>query len=231
MDEPATEGPEAGQLHARPRPLEKTASPWPLPPGLHPLGMGGGRDGRLRVPPAPGSGPLPLIVMLHGHGGTAERALRRIAPIADRALVMLPESLGPTWDVLMEGYGPDVARLDAALERLLATWPVDPARLAIAGFSDGASYALSLALMNGALFSHCLAFSPGFAAPVRLEPGTRVFMSHGTEDEVLSIEHCSRRLLPKLQRAGIPGRYMEFFGGHTVPEEVARQALDFLLTD
>jgi predicted esterase len=133
--------------------------------------------------------------------------------------------------VLIEGYGPDVARIDAALEAVLAAWPVDPARLAIAGFSDGASYALSLALMNGALFSHCLAFSPGFAAPVRLEKGARVFLSHGTEDEILAIDHCSRRLAPQLERAGIPGRFLEFTGGHTVPGEVAQQALEFLLAD
>lgn len=31
-----------------------------------------------------------------------------------------------------------------------------------AGFSDGASYALSLGLPNGNLFSHIVAFSPGF---------------------------------------------------------------------
>jgi phospholipase/carboxylesterase len=193
--------------------------------------MGGDRDGRLRVPPGAVSGPLPLIVMLHGYSGGAERALRRIAGIADQALVMLPESLGATWDVLEGGYGPDIARIDAALARVFAAWPVDPARLAIAGFSDGASYALSLALMNGALFSHCLAFSPGFAAPVRLERGARVFVSHGTEDEILPIENCSRRLVPKLRASGFQGQYVEFPGKHEVPEAIARQALEFMLAD
>jgi phospholipase/carboxylesterase len=82
--------------------------------------------------------------------------------------------------------------------------------------------------MNGALFSHALAFSPGFAAPMRLEGKPRLFLSHGTEDAVLSIEHCSRRLVPKLQRAGYPLRYREFSGGHELPEPVAREALGFL---
>ena len=225
MDE--ADGPEAGRLLARPSPPAGDAT-WPLPPGLYPLGQGGERDGRLRVPAAAAPGPLPLIVMLHGHGGTAERALRRIAPIADGALVLLPESLGATWDVLEGGYGPDVARLDAALARVLAAWPVDPARLAIAGFSDGASYALSLAVMNGSLFTHGLAFSPGFVAPLRFEGRPHLFVSHGTADEVLPIESCSRRLVPRLRRAGYPGRYLEFAGGHEVPEAVARAALEFL---
>ena len=37
---------------------------------------------------------------------------------------------------------------DAALAGVFVTWPLDPARLAIAGFSDGASYALSLAMID-----------------------------------------------------------------------------------
>jgi phospholipase/carboxylesterase len=216
---------EAGRLLARPRPFAPAA--WPLETGLHSLGMGGARDGLLRVPP-PIEGPLPLIVMLHGYGSGAEKALRRILPIADAALVVLPESLGATWDVLEGGYGPDILRLDAVLARLLAAWPVDPARLVLAGFSDGASYALSVAMMNGGLFSHVLAFSPGFAAPLHIEGKPRYFISHGTEDEILSIDHCSRRLVPKLERAGYQGRYVEFPGKHELPAAVAQAALAFL---
>jgi len=217
---------EDARLLARPQAVDPAARP--LPPGPHPLGQGGTRDGRLLVPPATLPAPLPLIVMLHGAGGDAPRALQRIAPIADAALVMLPESLGRSWDVLLGGYGPDVARLDAALARVLAEWPVDPARLAIAGFSDGASYALSLGLMHGSLFSHTLAFSPGFVAPLHFDGKTKCFLSHGTEDKVLAIAHCSRRLAPKLQEAGFLGRYLEFPGGHEVPEAIAQAALDFL---
>ena len=232
MTEPAPpplEGPETGRLQARPGAVDP-ATPWPLPSGLHPLGMGGARDGRLRVPADTtlAGKPLPLIVMLHGATGNAERTLRRILPIADQALVALPESLGGTWDVLEGGYGPDIARLDAMLARLFAAWPIDPARCAIAGFSDGASYALSLALMNGDLFSHGLIFSPGFAAPIDIVGRARLFLSHGTEDEILPIEPCSRRLAPRLHRGGWPLRYLEFNGGHELPEVILREALAFL---
>jgi phospholipase/carboxylesterase len=192
------------------------------------MGMGGGRDGLLRVPPEGLAAPLPLLVMLHGYGSGAERALKRIAPIADEVLLVLPDSRGATWDVLEGGYGPDIAAIDAVLGRVLADWPVDPARLAIGGFSDGASYALSLGLMNGGLFSHAFGFSPGFVAPLRFEGRARVFVSHGTADKVLPIEHCSRALMPKLQRAGYQGKYYEFEGGHELPAEIARLALDFL---
>lgn len=225
----ASAEPAPGRLTARPE--SPGASGWPLPPGLHPLGMGEGRDGLLRVPdnPALAGRPLPLIVMLHGAGSGAERALRRILPIADGALVVLPESLGPTWDIIEEGaFGTDIARLDAMLARVLSAWPIDPARLAIAGFSDGASYAFSLALMNGDLFSHALVFSPGFAAPTCLNGKTDFFVSHGTFDEVLNIDFGTRRLVRKLLDGGWGVRYVEFDGGHTLPEPVARAAMDFL---
>lgn len=231
---PGTAGPgSGGRLAARPAgPAAAPAgAPWPLPPGLHPLGMGGGREGRLRVPdnPALAGKPLPLIVMLHGAGSSAERALRRLLPIADQALLALPESAGVTWDIIEEGaYGTDIARLDAVLARILAAWPVDPKRLAIAGFSDGASYAFSLALMNGDLFSHALIFSPGFAAPACIHGRARFFVSHGTADGILDIGFGSRRLVPKLLQGGWAVRYVEFDGGHTLPEPVVRAALDFL---
>ena len=223
-----SDDPEAGMLHARPGAVPAGAA-WPLPPGLYPLGLGEQRDGRLRVPETPGHGPLPLVVMLHGATGNWERALKRLGPIADHALVLLPDSLGQSWDVLEGGYGPDIRRIDAALHRIFAAWPIDPTRCVIAGFSDGASYAFSLALMNGALFTHCLAFSPGFAAPLKVEGRAAFFVSHGTADEILPIDNCSRRLVPKLERAGHPHHYMEFDGRHEVPPEVHAAALAFLL--
>lgn len=219
----------SGRLAARPAPLPP--GPGPLPPGLHALGMGEGRDGLLRVPESAASAtaPLPLVVMLHGAGRGADRALRRALPIADAALLMLPESAGATWDIIAEGgYGTDIARIDAALARVFAAWPIDSKRLVIAGFSDGASYAFSLGLMNGDLFSHVLAFSPGFAAPACIVGRAGFFVSHGTLDEVLNIDHGSRRLVRQLGAGGWAHRYVEFDGGHSLPEPVARAAWDYV---
>jgi phospholipase/carboxylesterase len=64
---------------------------------------------------------------------------------------------------------------------------VDAGRLAVEGFSDGASYALSIGLTNGDLLTHVVAFSPGFASPVAYTGKPPVFVSHGTHDEVLPI--------------------------------------------
>ncbi|WP_343897511.1 alpha/beta hydrolase [Craurococcus roseus] len=175
----------------------------PQPPGLHALGLGGRRDGLLRVPNVAGDGGvLPLVVMLHGAGGHATGALRLVEAAAPGALILAPESRGPTWDVILGAYGPDVAFPDAALRAVFGRRRVDPRRVALAGFSDGASYAVSLALGNGDLFTHALAFSPGFAAPPAPVGRPRLFVSHGVADVVLPIGACSRRLVPRLRAAG-----------------------------
>ncbi|HYH46455.1 MAG TPA: phospholipase, partial [Thermoanaerobaculia bacterium] len=106
---------------------------------------------------------------------------------------------------------------------------VDAARLAIGGFSDGASYALSVGLTNGDLFTHVLAFSPGFMAPARQEGKPGIYVSHGTRDEVLPIARCSRQLVPQLEQSGYQVIYREFDGPHTVPAEIARQATNWLV--
>jgi phospholipase/carboxylesterase len=107
---------------------------------------------------------------------------------------------------------------------------VDQRRVMVGGFSDGASYALSLGLTNGDLFASVLAFSPGFAAPGRTRGSPRIFISHGTRDPVLPIEATSRKLAPRFERAGYDVRYLEFEGGHTLPPEVARTAATWVLT-
>ena len=101
---------------------------------------------------------------------------------------------------------------------------VDPARIGIGGFSDGASYALSLGVANGDLFTHVLAFSPGFIAPAVRRGKPRIFISHGTRDEVLPIDRTSRTIVPDLERRGYDVRYREFNGPHTVPADLAREA-------
>ncbi|MFC7736624.1 alpha/beta hydrolase [Roseomonas sp. GCM10028921] len=197
-------------------------------PGRQALGLATGRDGILRVPDSVSGDPLPLIVMLHGAGGNAAGTLGLIEHAATGAILLLPESRGPTWDLIMGAYGPDVAFLDAALGQVFRQHRVDPRRVALAGFSDGASYALSLAIGNGDLFTHALAFSPGFAAPPRPVRRPLIYVSHGTEDEVLPIGPCSRRLVPRLRRGGYDVRYREFPGGHYVPAEIAEEAVGLL---
>jgi len=154
------------------------------------------------------SRPAPLVLTLHGAGGTAEHGLGPLAgPAEDRGMLLLaPRSARATWDVIVGRYGPDVAAIDELLAQTFARYAVDPSRVASSGFSDGASYALSLGLANGDLFRSILAFSPGFVAPAEPRGTPRVFSSHGTRDAVLPIERCSRRIVPDLRRDATTSR-------------------------
>ena len=216
-----------GRLRARPGPPPSDAA---VSTGLRPLGLGSTRDGLLYVPAGYGKlAKVPLALTLHGAGGNARSGISHFLHLADTAGVVLlaPESRGRTWDVLVDGYGPDVEFIDRALESTFDRLALDTRRLAITGFSDGASYALSLGLTNGDLFTRVIAFSPGFMVPATKRGMPPVFVSHGNRDGVLPIGRCSRRIVPQLDREGYDVRYREFDGPHTVPYSVAREALDW----
>src|SRR5688500_5667369 len=60
-----------------------------------------------------------------------------------------------TWDGIQASCGPDVQGIDQALTRTFAMRRVDSRRIAISGFSDGASYALGPGLSNGDRLERC----------------------------------------------------------------------------
>lgn len=174
--------------------------------------------------------PVPLFVMLHG-GGDRAAEMRYLFPIAEEhgVAVLVPDARDNTWDGIDSRIGPDVEFIDAALRHTFERVSIDPRRLAIGGASDGASYALSLGLANGDLFTHLIAFAPGSIftpAPPVARP--RIFVAHGTRDRVLPIDFTSRLMVPRLRDAGYDVTYREFDGVHTVPKAIARDALEWL---
>ncbi|TDB73888.1 alpha/beta hydrolase [Micromonospora sp. KC721] len=180
------------------------------------------------VPQPVGDHPYRLVLLLHGAGGSPRAALELMLPVADeqRLLLVAPQSTAATWDLITSGFGPDVRRIDRVLQEILAGYPV--AGMLIGGFSDGASYALSIGLINGDVFDAVLAFSPGFAAPLVTHGRPRVYVSHGTGDAVLPVDPCSRRLVPRLRMLGYDVAYDEFDGGHEVPESIVRRSVRWL---
>lgn len=188
------------------------------------------RDGLIYVPKGYSQErPAALALMLHGAGGSAEDVIANSGTLADatNTIILAVDSRRQTWDALTGGFGPDVVFIDQALEWAFSRCAVRSAHLAIGGFSDGASYALSVGIANGDLFSHLLAFSPGFMLPPARVGNPQIFISHGTQDRILAIESTSRRLVAELRRAGYRVRYREFVGPHTVPLDVAREALEW----
>jgi phospholipase/carboxylesterase len=226
MSFPGGDDASKGRLKSRPGRAGGGAS------GLQPLKLEGGPDGLVYVPPTLAAGrPAPLILLLHGAGGSAQHTAPMMQKLADEfgVILLVPDSRGQTWDVIGGGYGPDVSYIDRALKQTFGRHEVDAARLAVGGFSDGASYALSLGITNGDLFTHVLAFSPGFVAAAAKRGSPSLFVSHGTRDRVLPIDSCSRRIVPQAKREGYRVEYREFDGGHTVPPDIAREAVGWFL--
>src|SRR5688500_464148 len=104
------------------------------------------RDGLLSGPRAAARGPVPLVVMLHGAGGSAQGIRRRLFGASDSLdfALLIPDSRGPTWDAIRGMYGPDIAFLDSALRIVFSRVSIDPSRVIVSGFSYGASYALAI---------------------------------------------------------------------------------------
>lgn len=216
-----------GRLSVRPSEVREAS-----PKGLHRLNLESERDGLLYVPHGyRADRPAALALMLHGAGGNAQQGISLLRSFADESglLLLAPDSRRQTWDVIIDRYGPDVSYIERALAQTFSRYAVDPKRIAVGGFSDGASYALSLGVTNGDLFTHVIAFSPGFMSPGGSKGSPRLFISHGTQDRVLPIERCSRRIVPQVKGAGYDVLYREFDGPHTVPREIARAAHDWFL--
>ncbi|HEX8458973.1 MAG TPA: hypothetical protein VF656_16890 [Pyrinomonadaceae bacterium] len=223
------EGAAKGRLAARPREVKTQGET-----GLQPLKLESGRDGFLYVPASyRADGRAPLLLMLHGAGGNARNSLPLLHTFADKTglILLVPDSREATWDAIRGVYGHDVAFIERALEQTFTRYNIDPRRLAIGGFSDGASYALSLGATNGDLFTHVLAFSPGFMIPASRHGAPALFISHGTRDRVLPIDACSRKIVPQVRSAGYKVVYREFDGPHTVPADIAREAIEWFLKD
>jgi phospholipase/carboxylesterase len=191
--------------------------------GLTPVEVRSEQLGNLYVPPDYATNtPVPLVIALHGAGGSPTGPMNLLRPYADTGgfIVLAIKSRDTTWDVLYGGYGPDVAAIDTALTFAFTRCNIHPRRVFVEGFSDGASYALGLGITNGDLFRGIIAFSPGFVPPSTATGEPQIFISHGTEDAILPIRQTSRMIVPGLRARNYAVEYREFEGPHRVPPDI-----------
>jgi predicted esterase len=80
------------------------------------------------------------------------------------------------------------------------------------------------------MFRAVFGFSPGFVVDLPHNGKPPVFISHGTIDNVLPIDECSRRIVPELRREGYEVTFREFEGKHTLPPEIATEAMRWFLS-
>jgi phospholipase/carboxylesterase len=171
-----------------------------------------------------------FMLALHGASGNGESMLlnQRAPADAQNVIVLSPSSRDGTWDAIRGHFSHDTAKIDQLLAQVFDRCAIDPARVAIGGFSDGATYALSLGLINGDLFTHIIAHSPGFVVKGPRHGKPKVFVSHGYQDRILPFAQCGARIVEQLTRDGYTPRFDEFNGGHTATPEMRTAALAWL---
>jgi predicted esterase len=198
-------------------------------PGVHELTLDNGQAARLHV--TRGAGKRALIVALHGAGGTPEGAIEAFRGAWNqRGLVLIaPAAKGQTWSILRSERDLDLDSVNLALAEAYDRCSIDRRRIAVGGFSDGATYALTLGVSNGDLFPAVIAFSPGGIVAGEQRGTPRFFVSHGAQDSVLPIGRAGDAVVRNLRQAGYPVTYRRFRGDHEVPPRISKAAVRWFL--
>jgi predicted esterase len=179
----------------------------------------------------------PLVTVLHGAGRQDEALAKayRDEPERRQALFLIPRSHHPTWDLIAAGDRPDLDFLEYAYSLVFRRYPIDPARQALLGYSDGASYALSIGLSNPRLFSAVMGWAAGFKLLDPRGPGSapnpRVLLEYGTHDQLFPFERIALPMKADLERLGYDLTFRVDQGGrHWPPSDFQREALDWFFS-
>ena len=165
---------------------------------------------------------------------------------ADRCgcLLLSVQSAGATWDTVGlvsaasrngramrdQLFGDDTGRVEQVLSIALRAADSDRRAVILAGFSDGASYALSLGLANPAIVLGVIAFAPGFhLEPAAINPKQRLFIAHSPTDKILSFERTRDDTVASLKKAGFDLSFRTFDGGHRVDRALLSEGIDYIL--
>jgi phospholipase/carboxylesterase len=179
----------------------------------------------------------PAILALHGRGSN-ERDLIELAPhlpegllwICPRAPLFLGTGAYEWYRVRVIGK-PDPAQVVSALEsvdrfvdEILATYPVDPRRLFLLGFSQGSLLSMCYTLTHPARVAGVMAQSGYIPNSVELEiqeaalKNKPFLLTHGEHDTLIPVE-WGRLSRDRLQQLGVDLEYHEFPMGHNVSVE------------
>ncbi|MEM9313521.1 MAG: phospholipase [Pseudomonadota bacterium] len=193
------------------------------------------RDGLLHIPSGYRSSaavPTPLLIWLHGGGGSAKDA-KTLFPAADEfgVVVLAPDSRHNTWDGIDSPFGPDPNFIEKALRYTAERVHIDPQRITLGGLSDGASYALAIGRSNGDLFRHIVAVSAWRLRPPGPAQGQpRILVAHGRNDNVYPEWHSRHVLAPGLSEAGYDVTYHAFDGPHAVTAAAAQTIMRWIIS-
>jgi phospholipase/carboxylesterase len=177
----------------------------------------------------------PLITVLHGAGRQDELLVKacRDAPEVRQAFFLIPRSVAPTWDLIAGNGQPDFEFLRFAYDLIYRRYPIDAKRQALIGYSDGASYGLSLALSNPGHFDAAMCWAAGFVVVDRSSLGSpeskpRLYLEYGTHDQLFSFEEIAIPMRDNLRKAGYAVEFSVDEGGRHMPSgHFQNEALDW----
>jgi polyhydroxybutyrate depolymerase len=156
----------------RPLPQARTSvAPERPGPGDHQLelAVGGRRWQYLLHAPLSynGSGPVPLVLALHGSSGTPDstRKMSNLDAKADKAgfIAVFPRGQATRWNPTPGSA--DAAFLRALVRHLQQVWKADPKRTYLTGFSIGGAMTAQAGAELADLFAAVAPVSPGGAVP------------------------------------------------------------------
>jgi phospholipase/carboxylesterase len=197
---------------------------------------------------ATASQPAPLVVMVHGWAGdeSVTWVFRQTSPpeaaiITPRAPLQLPEK-GFAWFRYQDetDFVPDPEMLTEALQRLEqflsslpALYPIDPARLILMGFSQGAMMINALALTRPNLIKGVVSLAGGIPqTPELLQSSTPldglpVFIAHGTRDETVPLS-AALQTRDIYSRLGATVTYREYDAAHKLSSQGVKDLKQWL---
>jgi phospholipase/carboxylesterase len=199
--------------------------------------------------PAAGE-PEGVLVLHHGRGADEQDLLgladvldpeRRLHVVTPRAPLALPGLPGYHWYVVPRVGYPDPATFHAAFDELAdfhdALWErtgLTPDRTVLGGFSMGSvmSYALGLAGSRSApagilAFSGFIPTVEGWEPHLADRPATRVFIAHGRNDPIMSVDFA-RRARELLEAGGLDVAYLESDAAHHIDPAHVPAAVEWL---
>lgn len=161
---------------------------------VDPAGADPGRWYTRYVPASYDGSPVPLVIDLHGYlsGSAGQAAMSALDAVADDAGFVLVTPQGtsdlPFWNAVPHPELPDdIAFLETVIDDVSAALCVDPARVYVDGFSNGAFLSSLVACRMGDRVAAVAAVAglvvPEGCAPSRAVP---ILAIHGTEDRHVS---------------------------------------------
>ncbi|HEY2891367.1 MAG TPA: PHB depolymerase family esterase [Dongiaceae bacterium] len=145
--------------------------------------------------PASQRGPVPAVILLHGAGGTGAQLERftdfdRVAAAAG-IVAIYPQGLGRNWNdhrgLGEQSDADDRKFLLDLIDTLAARGVVDPARIYVAGISNGGLMALDMACNYAGRLAGIGVVAASLPRDYRCEPSrpAPIIFFHGTEDRFI----------------------------------------------